>query len=266
MSRGHTLSERRVVNFMMDPTSKIICASKNANGSTMFLCDLASQNKINGSCFSLIPNEKINWRSGENKIWLGEVSYDGEPFIVDSQHSLSPALVIDEIEAIQMDLIISDDGDCLSIETPDSIPDDRKNIIILNTTGKNWKIFGKDGELRSFLSPISVLKNQLKNELNIREIGNVYTIIKERSISIFGSPTSVNDIVGKFLSSCKNDSLKSLDEFQIMVVGEESDVAIGILNELKFKVVDAEKVQYSILSGLAKALIVKITMLTESAN
>lgn len=260
------LSEQRVVNFLMDSKTAIICASNDADRKNIFYCHIEEHKKLDASCFQLITDSEIDGLSDKNEIWLAEVSTNGEPFFVGGHCALSPMLIMDEVRAIQMDLTIMDDGNNLFLAEPDGISDNKKDILILNTIGGIWKVIGKNSELRSFPSPVPTLEKILKNELNLRVIDDVKGIIRERSILVFGSPMSVNDTIEKFLSDCKTEWFRDLNEFQIMVLGDERDVAVGILNELKFDVIEAERVQYSILLGLAKALIVKKTMSMESTE
>lgn len=261
-----SLSEQRVVNFLMDSTTTIICALNDAVRTNIFLCHIEEQKKLDASCFQRITEAEIDRLSNKNKIWLAEVSSNGDRFFVGTHFALSPVLMMDEVRAIQMDLTIMDDGNNLFLKKPDGISDAKKDILILNTTDGTWKVIGKNSEIRSFPSPVPALEKTLKNELNLRVIDDVEGVIKKRSIFVFGSPMSVNDTIENFLSYCKIECLKDLNEFQIMVLGDERDVAVSILSELKFDVVEAERVQYSILVGLAKALIVKKTMSMESTE
>ena len=251
--RGNILPE-----LILASNAAVFCVYKNAEQLEVFRCDQLSRSKIDRSFFKKAEVEDLDKLNGQSNMSVGVVSADCEN--LSSRLSVEPFLSISELQALQVDLIVGDDGKSFFEKSNNSA-----NIVVVDTNGENWTFIEK-GKDYSIVSLARMMEDKLKTELNLRELGgNLSDIIQSKTISIFGKNTSIAHIIEKFFSSLKDDNLHAFADAKspLYILGNDRVVADEILRALGFTIIDADVVKISILSGLAKAMFIKMSIKAE---
>lgn len=250
-----------MAELKLSSDAAIFCVYQIGKQLEVFRSDQLSQSKIDRSFFKKVDVGDVKKLDASDDNWIGVVSDDNE--ISSIELPVAPFLAINDLEALQVDFAVGDDGKSFFENPIDSV-----SSAIVDTNGENgcWNFIGR-GKSCSIISPTQILENKLKTELNLRELeGNLSDIIRTRRISIFGKDTPINEIIEKILASLKDGMLDAFTKISLFIVGNEQVVAGDILGAMGFTIADADVRKISILSGLAKAMFIKMAIEAEGSN